>query len=366
MSKILCGLSLLVAGMITFAQGVTASGSAYDLTYPWPVVPADVAVKGRQSVTAYLGTLVDHVTVSFGGLSVVNGYTTVLDREWLRSNGYVHDGSFEELSSAIASVGIATSIIKTPDGIYDLWVSVEFDTADNRRCMSGYGSVSVQEDEQGNLLPGNFQPWMSVAQYMTIKIDGPVSAAKWIGPQFVSRGIATYWNGEGATSLLVTTDILNAGYLLIAGANGEVFGWDMASGQDLAGKRIIAVLGALQSSDVEVNVDPDSVMSPQIVSFYRSNGYTYGRFPLLELKLTRPSSLKVSIAVPVWGSDAKMLPSEVFITPLYLEDDHSDLKVGVEYRVNASKDMKLPPGGYNIRTQFQGLLDWGQDMYGKG
>ncbi len=119
----------------------------------------------------------------------------------------------------------------------------------------------------------------------------------------------------------------------------------------------------MNSGDVEKIEDVSLIGRYQ--QFYRSQGNLYGRFPLSDFVTNVGVKELVDVAVPIWGTKEKLPASQIFVTPMYLTKPVSGLEIGVEYEVPVARGggffLSLPPGGYHIRCEFEGLLEPSSD-----
>ena len=356
--------------VIALVAKIATAGGVYPTT---PVksltVPVAVAIKGRQAVTDYLLKQVESVTVQFSGNSLVgnNWNDRVMGMDYLSSmGGYVHRGQFTELSDAIASTSFSGSVVQTPEGYYDVRVTLTLSTSNGATAFNGSGSLNIWKDGNGHLNVGNFNPLIDINQSVSIVVSNYASAAKWTGKYGRSTDLQTSWDGQN-TTITIPVGYLDDGFLLYAdGSSGAITGWNMNNGSSLTGQQIFAVLGQTQSGAVTSLRNPAKI-DAGYNSFYNfGNPEFVGRFPLLDVVLTQWTNIPVNLNVPVWGvSQTTVSPSHVYVTPIYLNDGgYSGLKVGQEYDVTpqATGDAKqlptLPPGGYHIRTVFDNLIDW--------
>ncbi|MBU6426829.1 hypothetical protein KGQ27_01145 [Patescibacteria group bacterium] len=343
---------------------------------PWvdpttvPVVPASVAVSGRQAIANYLTFQIDHVLVQYTGASVVTPGSVYLDANALKSFGYGHRGSFAELSASTASQVFSAQVVPTPDGFYSVQVNVTYYTADNRQVFLGNGWLNIQTNPDGTLTAGQFQPWVNLNSQIAIQYTNYIGAAKWIGHYGSSQDLQVSYDGQNST-VIVPEKVLGDGYFVVSDLNGNVSGWDLSNGTALNGKTVVALLGQTSSSDIRVLQDPISFDAGGS-QFYKSGEKFFGRFPLLDVTLHQPLKTGIYFLVPVWGMSQGIAPTRMFVTPVYFEDNSvPNPAVGQEYELPWNADaggfiMNLPIGGYHIRCEFQGVLDWESDPSPKG
>lgn len=355
----------------TFAQievpAVPASGPVgYYASYDAPTVPIEVALKGREAVTGYLLRQVDRVTINYTGRSIVQPgmQDHYLDSSMLKQLGYVHEGQFTELADAISSQLFLAKVIKTPDGFYDVGVQVNCYTAEGKRALSGNGQLGISENKDGTLSAQPFQPWIMINETITVPVTN-IIAAKWLGVNGGEQDLSLQSGPALPTGINLPVGLLGRGYLVFADYNGDVEGWDMKTGNAIAGKQIIALLGKTQSQDVVSLRNPQTIDSGN-VSFYSSNGQIYGRFPLIDLVTEGDLNLPVWFTVKVWPN-ATVAPARVFVTPIYTSSP-TQMVIGQEYEVPFSDGagaflLRLQAGGYHVRFSFDGVQDWNADPF---
>lgn len=329
-----------------------------------PVVPIEVVIKGKQSITSYLLLQVDHVTLRYGGASYVQdpryGTYQELDRDYLRKNGYVTSGSFSQLSDALSGIGFSAEVVPTPEKYYDVWVGIQYLTADNRQALSGGGSLDIRRDnDTGELMVSEFQPWVYINPQVIIQFTNPVNSVKWVGGYGQEQYLETFYGEDGTMSAIIPVGLIEDGYLLTSDWSGDVGGWDLATGDLLSGERIFTVLGQSRSGDTYVvkNRLPDNAGQ----QFYQYQGSIYGEFPLTELVTDHLiHNQPLSIEVPVWGSSKKISPSKIFITPIGGVKEEE-----LPWDENRFIFTAFPGVLYHIRMEFPGVRSWGS-MGGKG
>ncbi|MEN9524340.1 MAG: hypothetical protein RL536_409, partial [Candidatus Parcubacteria bacterium] len=191
---------LAVAVLLATPQAFAGGGESASVVAEkgGPLVPIEVAIKGRQKITEYLKATIDHVQVQFLGDSIVGAEWQnfrYLDRNSLRHLGYVHDGSFPELGDAMFSVAFSGEVVPTPSGYYDVraWITM-YDT-NNYVALYGSGYLDVYRDG-GVLNVGKFEPYVSITEHITMVVPGEFIAAKWVGNTGNSEELYPWFDGR--------------------------------------------------------------------------------------------------------------------------------------------------------------------------
>lgn len=364
---------VIALASVCVAQTSTKESVAMVMDYSTiPIVPADIVISGRQAIANHLMFRVDHVYLKYSGRSIISGGLNdrYFGRDELRELGYVHDGSFTELSDALASVPLSAEVVPTPEGYYEVMVNVTYYTADNRESFTGSGWLNIYRDHDGNLTAGEFQPYVSVNNTVGIQTTADIRAAKWVGRYGNELDLPTLWFSDGTHMITIPSHLLEDGNLLMADWEGNISGWNLSTGTVLDGKRILALLGQTRSGDIQILRNP-SVIDAGSHGFYRSGDMVYGRFPLLDVTTDVGFNKIVNFTVPVWGSNNEIAPSAIFVTPVRFERiQPEELIIGREYRLPTYPDggfiLAVPAGEYNIRVEFNGVLDWAADPNPKG
>ena len=341
-----------------------------------PIVPGSVIIAGRQAVTDYLLGQVDFVTLNYTGRSLVSQNQQYLGSDELKSRGYIHKGSFTELSDALAKDQFSQQVVKTPEGYYDVRVEITAHSSDGRNVLVGGGYLNVNENKDGTVYAsGDFQPWLSIPQSLIRKESSWITGAKWmaLGHQDEELSYQQYsesFNSPIITSLLIPTRILENGYLVIADQTGNVSGVDLKNKTSITGQQVIALLGKMQSSDVISLKNPQSLSSIATnVYFYKSDGQIYGRFPLIDISTDTYILKDIFPSVKVWGTDnTKIIASKVIVKTLWVNDPKVKFPGEYEPPFNPSEtgggSLMLTPGGYHIEVKFDGVLDLDQNPNG--
>lgn len=339
-----------------------------------PVVPVTAVVKGRQSVVDYLDGQVDHVQIHYSGASVISGYISdqYYSRDQLRNMGYIHDGSFDELSSALASTVFEQSVVKTPDGNYDVQVTVTYYDASNKILMTSNGNLGISEDSNGNLYAGQFNPWTYIHDPVAIQVNGYIYVAKWIGPGWEDTADLQVYPGP-VTTIIVPDKYCGTGDLVWMYQDGSVSGWDQDNGTVITGHQVLALLGKANSGDERIIRDNASIDGANY-QFYQEpvDGRIYGRFPLTEVVSAAGRKELINPMVTVWGQKVPVVPSHIYVKPLYMNAPSViGLQPGVEMEIPYDSTvggfiLNIPPGDYKMRIEFDGLIDWDLDPYLKG
>lgn len=338
-----------------------------------PSVPLGVFLQGRQSVAKHLIGQVARVDIEFSGRSVLGEYwekhriLTAEDLEWL---GYRHRGSFSELSDAIFSQQFNGSVVRTPEGSYDLNVTVQYLTADGRPLFRGFGSANVLEQPDGNLIVSPFQPFMFMNDRVSVVINADVTAARWIGEGWKPAEEYPVASNGRSSVVVVSTRALEDGYLAIAYQGGNAVAWSLRTGNGLQGHQVVALLGQSFAADIRLVRNPQSIDIGS-VRFIKHEGRIYGRFPLIDLVVDQPFHDIVDLKVPIWGTDEFAVPSRGFVTPIYTKDGgRSGLVPGNRYPLPWEDSIHagyliVPGGEHHLELDFEGLSN-PDELPGKG
>lgn len=347
-----------------------------------PKVPISIVVQGRQAVTEYLKARIDYTTITFSGNSVVEPAWRVgmyFDRVALRVMGYIHDGSFAEYSDAVFGVAFSGDVVATPDGYYDVRVFENLYDADGALALTGNGYLNINDDGHGNLQVGQFEPYVSINGLITVVVPGRIDAAKWVGKHGVSIDLSTSWDsrdGKDNTTIQLSSGNIENGFLLLAGPDNHITGYDLTSSTTISGKHVYALLGQTHSGDVQVVRYPASI-DAGYNGFSLYGDMILGSFPVLEYVTPTAVAINIKIAVPVWGDASQQTvgPSRIWVKPIYMDGPSSTLTVGVETELvpqvmlpgTTIKTFRFegPAGGYNIRTEYEGLHSW-EEVFGGG
>ncbi len=343
-----------------------------------PIVPVEVMIGGRQEVTEYLLKQVSYVTATYTGDSVIgDSNNRFISKQELASNGYLHTGSFTEMSDAIAQTRFTAQIMRTPRGNYDVRAEIKLHSFDDRIVMIGWGNLQIIEGKGGLLNAEDFQPWISIPENVLVKNDKYINGAKYLSKDGSSQEIE-YQNryvvgGTTASSYIkVPTGILGEGFLMVADDSGRAKGWDLKFQTLLFGEAVIAKLGKIMSSDVISLTNPQSIFTSQMVmniNFSKDGDLIYGRFPIIDIIV--PGGIKEYFlsGVHVWGSDEIVYPTAVYVNAIFGDTNKAgSLPLGKDVELvrapNGGYTLDLPPGGYHIKVRFSRVLDWSKG--GKG
>lgn len=350
----------VILNVVTFGQDFNA-----------PTVPLEVLAQGRQSVIANLIGRIDRVELTYEGRSVVGDSVQVIQHEQLKALGAKHAGSFSELSDALAGIYYSSKVIPTPEGQFDVHVGVRYLTSAGSVAFMGYGYLDITEGPDGELTAGKFRPSVWLNPAVVFETATIVTAARWTARNQGSIDLAVNYrygsDGTVVTTVTFPTASLGEGYLAVTDVTGEVFALDLKTGQAVHARSVFALLGQTTSSDIRVLRNPASLDLPGY-SFYASGGQIYGRVPLTELVLDQLTRVSFTASIPIWGTEKKIVPSQVFVTPIVFRDlngnDIPDTLIGkrVEYPYGYTFD--LPPGGYHVEIFYNGVHDYSADPDG--
>jgi hypothetical protein len=377
MKKITATLTL-----ITIATAFTLPAYAEEKRDTAPAVPITVFVKGRQAIVNYLLTQVNAVSVEYDGRSVVAPENRYLFVDQLEALGYKHRGSFTELSEALAGMEFKQKVVPTPQGSYEvqvrlsLWAPPANDRGSSSKAFEGSGFLNISRVD-GKLTAGEFQPWVTLNGTLAVKFPARLRAAKWLNKNDVgsAEDLETMWDSVGST-VFMPTRLIKSGYLAFADENGNAAALNIEDGAAklIEGEQVVALLGGLRSSDIRSLRNP-TVFDAGGTQFYRSGSKIYGRFPLLDVALDQGFKSAFYFQVPVWGNNVNIPPTDVFVTPIFLNEkgggQPSGWKVGVEQQLQFQQNaggwlLNVPPGLYHIRTEFYGVSDPEADPSPKG
>jgi len=348
-------VGIIIVSTSTFAQTIADASQA-------PAVPVEFVMKGRQAVTDYLVDQVNWVSVNFTGASIVGFQSSFLDTNTLFNQGYIHKGSFSELSDAVAKTPFSAQVVPRPEGFYDITAEIKFIDLNSKILLQGNGYLDINGMKGDGHIDTSFNPWVMINPYISIKFSNPINAAKWVG-----RNWATpqdfYPNYDNASIITVPSSILGDGYLVVADQSGSVQALDLSSGYVLTGKLVLAVLGNLNSNDIRVLKNPTSLAFENL-SFYKSGGQIYGRVPLTELIIDKNAVVNFEVEVSVWGIDQKVTPARAFVKSIYINAKGGGSNIDAE--IPRGYSITLAPGIYHIRLDYSDVLDWDQDPNPKG
>lgn len=380
MNTKLKSLGLAIAIFLGLAGNLLAGPDGpSDFDYSAPTVPADVAAEGRQKVVSFLFGQIDSLYTWFDGRSLVGQGRQRwhhFTRDMLERNGYVNNGAFGQLKKAVSRIGSDVEVVALPGGGYDVTGQAYFYTKDDKTAFTG-GSYFEFEEGKGGGLIGRSQVYINLARNVNVKVDGIVSEARWLGRNWNDQQSLTVDNDydSGVGYVQIPTRLLEQGLVAISSetANGfeTVLVIDLANNAVHRGAAAFLALSGVRSSEMESFKDPVSVDNSLVnAHFYRYDGQTYGRFPVIELDLTKAMNQATFFTVPVSGrvQGQTLAPNELLIEVIKTADD--SIPPGT-YTANWSDGaggwtLNLPPGIYHLRFKFPGLLDWEADGNPKG
>lgn len=351
-------MRLMSLCLLSVALSVNAQKEVVDVSATAPVVPLDVLTKGNQAVGHYLMVGVDHIDTVVSGPSVVNKIGRYFSLPELKNLGYVHRGSFVELSDAMANAEYSMSVIPTPQGYYDIKMDLTYYTADNREGLKGSGWLNVWR-QNGKLVVGKFEPYVWINQSVAVRFTKCINNAMWISKDGNSQELPIRWEDPSSALVIVPGQAFQDGFLAVADCLGNVTAWNLETGETIIGDRIAAVLGMTRSGDFHPIFN---TIDASGVSAYRVGGkMIYGHVALTEVVLDTPVKDTFDLGVTPWGSTDKIYPTEVFITPIALDGGDGGV-IGKEYLVPSIGGVKwffsLPEGKYHIRMMFPQIIDW--------
>ena len=352
-------IAILCATMALSISTVNAQKEVQDVSAMAPVVPISVLTKGNQAVGHYLMVGVDHVDTVVSGPSVVEKISRYFGLAELSNLGYIHRGSFTELSDAMAGAPYSMSVIPTPQGYYDVRMDLTYYTADNREALKGSGWLNIWR-QGGKLVVGSFQPYVWINQSVAVRFTNCINYAKWISKNGGSQDLVVRWEGPGTALVIVPGQAFQDGFLAVADCLGDVTAWNLETGETILGERIVALLGQTQSGDFHPVFN---TIDTSGVNAYRYQGVIYGHVPLTEAVLDTSVKDTFDLGVMPWNSTDKIYPTEVYVTPVALDDGgKSGYKIDQEYPVPFAGGGKwffnLPKGKYHIRMMFPQITDW--------
>lgn len=341
-----------------------------------PVVPMWIVQQGQKSVASYLGTLVDHVEITFDGDSIVTPETHYLWREDLRDLGYVHKGSFTELFAATESVTYAGEVVPSPkregySNPYDLQVTVVYKTEDGRTLFTGTGSAEIKQEKEGSLF-ATFDPYVWFSGVISVEApEGGFAGAKWVSDSY-QRGPQKLWVTEderGKQYINVLTDMLDEGLILVETTKGgqTLTGYSLTGDGVLKGMLLYAKLGKSQSSEIVV-LKSISDFFQALPNAYLDGDYFWGYVPQYEFKALQPLELVISPTVGVWNRDITLRPTTIMVKVVTVFD--GTLLPGrfeLQYSEKAGGwIIHLPAGIYQFEYVIPELHDWSKNPNAKG
>ncbi len=335
-----------------------------------PTVPFEVITSGgMQAVGMHLLAQADHVIMSLKGRSVAgNLQQRYYNLEDLRSLGYVHEGSFTELTEAITRSPFQGVAVKTPGGWYDIQVEITCFNRANRVCILGNSWVNAGDGPEDTLRTWETQPNIWIPHYVGVIFNEYITAAKWLGSQGEDVNLNTWQSDDGRTKVTLEDKMFDDGIVVIATrslitGDENVKAYTMSNGSVVSGKQFTAWLGKSFSSNFLPVRNLADIGKERQIMFYRNNNQTFGRFPVIELKNDTTFAGYVSFTVSIWGSERKYTPAKVVVKALSTSAPYVN---GKEYPIDQSKITTLPAGLYQFRARFEGVKDWSLDYNSKG
>ena len=334
-----------------------------------PIVPINVAQKGQQAVASYLSKYVHHAMIKFDGRSLAAPETHYVSLEELREYGYIHDGSFTELFEATAHVQFNGQILLTLQGYYDLRVEIEYQSKDNRVLFVGNGYAYVRDaGEKGDGLIATFDPWVWIPDNILVESTWS-NGAKWVsgGWNREPQELPVYFLNNNEALIQVSTSFLEDGMILISNLdeNGQkLTGYRLDNGLVLRGKQLIAELGKIHSSAVQLVKDSVD-FSKNLPQAYETEGQVYGRVPLTELVLTNPNKEAFFVSIGVWNSNKVLHPSRIVVEVISQDTNVPGGGLLQEFDLTpipGEQDgwwgLNLPAGIYHLRMYFPEVKDY--------
>ena len=364
MKKIITLLAVILFGV----SALTASAQTKTSN---PIVPIVTTIKGRAAVTEDLLGQIDHAVLHYSGRSIIgNGWNDqYLDSYALQAMGYTHKGSFTELSAAIYSRAYNGDVIRTPDGNYEVTVEITFYTSDGRVALHGNGYLQIYEQPDGNLIAGEFNPYVDINYIIETVFPGYISGAKWTGKNGRSLDLAVLWDGKNSFIQIPVGNLEN-GFLVLADSSGGMSGWDLTNGDLLSGERIYALIGIMRSSAVRV-VGSQETIDAFGNQFYLWNDQIVGRYPVLDIKTSQAINRVIPMfKVPVWNMNDGIEPSRIFVKPVYFDGATGGHTKGEEFELQYYPAAggfiltMLANCGFHIRVEFPGVSDWDEQSQG--
>lgn len=357
-------LMVLIVLCLVRLMGNSVSAQEFKDTLP-PVMPLDIIRKGRQAVMSELGRQVEYVVLKTSGGSVAGPQTFHLQREQLRSLGYVHDGAFTELFTAVESVLMEDQVIPLPRGGYDFRLEEEFFSSDGSRLLRGSAYADFSEFENGELV-ATFNPWVWFDGVVAFETE-EYPLAQWVGTDWGrgSQQLDISYNSSSRKWLVsVPLDLIGNG-LLVVKAGGVMVGYDLKNGESILGLNVLAWVWEHQSNDIEIVTDVFKI-GTQWSAYQGDNGRVYGRIPLTELSF-EGGTYTIKPMLRVWGTALEISPKSIKIKVV----SSTSLQSGTEFDlIWAEKGdgwvISLPKGIYHLRFEMSEIVDWTWDPNPKG
>ena len=359
---------------------ITLGMSAYSQEFfDKPIVPVEVVQKGRQAVVSYLSGQVDYVKITYDGKSLSKKQERYIYRDELRRLGYVNNGSFKQLELAVSNVLFDSEVIETPNG-YDLSATIDFKSGDGHTVMSSYGTADVQVVKGGDLSANLYlNSW--IPNDLLLKFADNVTGAKWVSESWRrgSMELDLFYDDE-SSYIDLPTWALDEGTVLVGtddkdGFSSHLSGYPLNFGGSytIKGEELRVWLGM---GSTEIQVFTDELDISPIMGAYKDGDQYYGRPPLTELVLTKPTRGTLFASIGVWGSDKKFLPSRVVVevvnevsapTPVG-QKPAPPLKSEFELKpsIIGGWVLDLPAGIYHLRVTYPDVADWNTNPNPKG
>lgn len=365
-----CSL-LLALTMSVRAQKVPSNNSAEA-----PVVPMWIVQQGQKSVASYLGTLVDHVEITFDGDSILRPETHYLWKEDLQDLGYVNKGSFTELFAATESVTFAGEVVPSPkrEGYsdpYDVRVTVLYKTEDGRTLFTGTGSAEIKQEKEGSLFAA-FDPYVWFSGVIAVEApEGGFTGAKWVSDSYQrgSQELSVNEDDHGKQYINVLTDMLDEGLILVETMKGgqTLTGYSLNGKGVIKGELLYAEMGRVRSSEIVVLKNMSDFFQT-LPNAYLDGDYFWGYVPQFEIKIQHPLELVIDPTVGVWNRDITLRPSKIRVKVVKVFNgppmkDQFDL----EYNEKAGGwIIHLPAGIYQFEYVIPELRDWSKNPNAMG
>ncbi len=344
--------------MLTSTLGISTAADLPVDPATIPVVPVEVLTKGNQGVGHYLMMNVDYVTTELGGPSVVSlpGQSSRrFNMDELVALGYRHRGSFTELSKALSGAPYSISVVRTPDGFYDVRLDLTYHTADGRKAMTGSGWLYIDRAPDGRLIVGRFDPSVSINTSVAVHFTNTIGAAKWV-PR--DGGKPEDLPVSNDNDVIVPGKDFENGYLVVADQNGDVSAWDLESGNKIVGDRVTTLLGKVSSGDFYPLFDTIEAGNLEV---YKIDGQVYAHIPTIETVLSSAFVGSVDLSITPWGTKTKIHPTAVYVTPVSVDGPPSAFQIDKESDVlsaNSLWSFALPGGIYHVRRVYPGIKDF--------
>lgn len=353
-----------------FAFGIFA-GPVTEITVDpsAPTVPAEILAQGRQAVTTHLLSTVDSVSVVYHGHSLLEQGRAAqhfLTMEDLRERGYVTQGSFSQLSAAVAGLGSTVQLVEL-HGDFDLKADVTCYDKWGKVVLTG--SAHFQFAKTGDGLEGSATVYMTLPSNVLIRTSGYLREARWIGSEGVTS-LTTAYDEETSTSVAqVPLRALGDGLIAISSTEDGVVVINQRDGTVMSGVWAMTAIRDLISGDIVTTGDKiwaDKFFSSQGF-FYLSEGRIYGRYPVVEI-VVGPGGInqQFDLMIPVHGPGNLVYPATGIKVKVLDSESYRPGEVFSLPTRNGIPQFTLPQGIYHILVEFEGVRDWEQDPGGKG